>query len=279
MGSRRGEALGVRVAGPRSICSRASAGTGAPDSRPCRPRSGSRPRAAGSPGSTSGRRRRRGWRARPRGRRRCRGSSTSSGPRGRGSGRGRRSCGSSTRRTAASTRRAACRTSRGSGPGPRRCSRPGSVRRTAPCSRTGSGTARTHAPLSYQVDHRSTRASRRRTWRRARSSRLYKGGGGRLGWRRRSARRAPRPSRALDLAALRFGAAPDRQRRPPVASRESAQSTLFSSHCRAAVLDVLGCQPIVSLLRAAPPSPRRCARTSSSGVVEQRRAAAPAVRV
>ena len=47
-------------------------------------------------------------------------SSTSSGPRGRGSGRGRRSCGSWSCRRAGSTRRAACRTSRGSGRSPRR---------------------------------------------------------------------------------------------------------------------------------------------------------------
>ena len=59
-------------------------------------------------------------RSRPRARPRCRGSSTSSGPRGRGSGRGRRRCGSSRCRRAAPTRRAACRTSRGSGRSPRR---------------------------------------------------------------------------------------------------------------------------------------------------------------
>ena len=153
------------VPGPRrwrtgrrtSRCSTASAGTGAATRRSSRPRSGSPPTVAGCSADTSETHRLPGCRRPPTGRRRCRGSSTSSGPRGRGSGRGRRSSHSSSDRRAGSTRRAASRTSRGSGPGPRRCSPLGSARRTGPRSRTGSETARTASrPESNQASMTSS---------------------------------------------------------------------------------------------------------------------------
>ena len=100
-------------------------------------------------------------------------------------------------RRAGSTRRAACRTSRGSGRSPRRCSRRGSAPRTAPRSRTGSGTARRASRRCRTRCRSPTRpgASRRRTSRSRGRPRRCRGGAGRRGPRRGRARAARRPSR------------------------------------------------------------------------------------
>ena len=186
-----------------------------------------------------------------------------------------------TGRTAASRSRSGCRTSRASGRSPRRCSRPGTALRTCRSSRTARATGRTASSRS-RTRRRSPRgrgaAARRRSATGSRRRRRTGGAdrsicdaGDARAAPRRSRCRRPRPPRCARPAAAC----------PSSARATSAQSTLFSSQSPdAPVLDVLrvpldglvGRQQPVAQLRGADVPGRL-------GVVDQRRVAAPAVRV
>ena len=184
-------------------------------------------------------------------------------------------------RTAASRSRAASRTSRASGRSPRRCSPPGTAPRTSSCvleRRVPLG-ERHRARVEPDVDHLGHAAQRLAAGRRAGSRRRRRRGGA----GRRAARRRARSSSSNEpMQIVSPGlVAPDRQRRAPVAlARERPVDVVLQPVAEAPVLDVLGV-PVDGLVGGQQPVAQRGRADVPGrlGVVEQRRAAAPAVRV
>ena len=185
------------------------------------------------------------------------------------------------RRTAASTRRAASRTSRASGRAPRRCSPPGSARSKMSSFSNGachcangmqpeshqtsirSGTRRISPPHSLAGEHDLVDVGPVQVLRRLAAA---------------LARSPPASRRRRTWSSL---AAPDRQRRAPVAlARQRPVDVVLEPLAEAAVLDVLGV-PVDRLVggeqlvlhRGGAHVPVRL------GVVDERRVAAPAVRI
>ena len=195
-------------------------------------------------------------------------------------GRGPGTSGTAPGRTAASRRRAASRTSRASGRSPRRCSRPGSARGSAPRSRAARATGRT-ASRPSRTTRRSPRAPGA-----ARSPPVGDGistssTNGRCGSSSRTPLSCLELVERTDRHGLASVVAPHRQRRAPVAlARDRPVDVVLQPLADAPVLDVLGVPVDASRWR---PAGGRAAPTSDVpgglGVVEQRRAAAPAVRI
>ena len=189
-------------------------------------------------------------------------------------------CGTASGRTAASRSPAASRTSRASGRSPRRCSRPGSAPRSAPGSRTARGAGRTASSPS-RTRRRSPRARAAAARRTAAHGISTSSTNGRCGSSSCDAAELLELGERADRDRVAGLVAPDRQRRAPVAlARDRPVDVVLQPLAEAPVLDVLGV-PVDRLVgRQQPVAQRRRADVPGRlGVVDQRRPAAPAVRV